>query len=110
MYDSALMAEWLATSSLNSRQREQLADLGVTREAIQRAGDLAWARFSTIGGRCYTPSPAGDVMIIMAATGSGLRLFTKHSPQQKRRVVRQPRSHARLNCMIERKYHASQPS
>ncbi len=95
-----LMAEFLGTASLNSTQRRQLADLGVTREAIQRAGDLAWARVSTIGGGCYSPSPAGDVMIFMAATGSGLRLFTKHSPPQKRRVVRQPRNHARLNRMI----------
>ncbi len=110
MFDPDLMGERLATPALNSRQLRQLEDLGVTREAIQRAGDLGWARVSTIGGRCYTPSPAGDMMIIMAATGSGLRLFTKHSPPQKRRVVRQPRSHARLNCMIERKYHAAQPS
>ena len=62
--DPDLMAEWLATPSLNSRQRKQLADLGVTREAILRAGDLGWARVSTIGGRCYSPSPAGDVMVI----------------------------------------------
>ena len=63
--DPDIMAEWLATPSLNSRQRQQLDDLGVTREAIQRAGDLGYARITNIGGRCYTPSDAGDVMIIM---------------------------------------------
>ncbi len=58
-----IMAEWLGTASLNSRQRRQIEDLGVTREAIQRGGDLGWARVSTVG-RCYTPSPAGEVAII----------------------------------------------
>ena len=62
--DLNLEAEWLATPSLNSRQRRQLEDLGITREAVHRAGGLGWARVSTIGGRCYTPSPAGDVAII----------------------------------------------
>ena len=62
--DLDLMAEWLTTSSINSKQRRQLLDLGVTREAIHRTGGLAWARVSTIGGRCYTPSHAGDVMVI----------------------------------------------
>ncbi len=62
--DLNLTAEWAATSSINSRQRKQLEDLGVTREAILRAGDLGWARVSTIGGRCYSPSPAGAVMVI----------------------------------------------
>ena len=62
--DPDLMLEWLATPSLNSRQRKQLESLDVTREAIDRAGGLA-ARISTIGGRCYSPSPAGDVMVIM---------------------------------------------
>lgn len=59
-----LMAEWLATPSLNSHQRRQLQHQGVTHEAIQRAGGLAWARVSTIGGRCYTPSAVGDVKVI----------------------------------------------
>ena len=63
--DLDLMVEWLATSSLNSRQRRQLEEQGVTREAIQRNGGLGWGRISTIGGRCYSPSPAGDVMVIM---------------------------------------------
>ena len=63
--DPDLMVEWLATFSLISRQRKQLADLGVTREAIVRGGDLGWTRVTDIGGRCYTPSPAGDVMVIM---------------------------------------------
>jgi hypothetical protein len=62
--DLDLMAEWLATPSLNSRQRRQLEDLGITREAILRTGGLGWARVATVGGRCYTPSPAGDVMVI----------------------------------------------
>ena len=61
--DLNLMAEWLGTSSLNSRQRRQLEDLGVTREAIQRGGGLAWVRVATVG-RGYTPSDAGEVMII----------------------------------------------
>jgi hypothetical protein len=55
-----IMAEWLATAALNSRQRYQIEDLGVTREAIHRAGGLGWARVSTIGGRCYDPSDTGD--------------------------------------------------
>ena len=62
--DLDLTAEWLGTSPLNSRQRKQLADLGVTREAIQRGGDLGWARVIDIGGRCFTPDPAGNVMLI----------------------------------------------
>ena len=62
--DPDLMAEWTATSSLNSRQRHQLENLGVTREPIQRAGDLGWARVTDVGGRCYSPSDAGDVMLI----------------------------------------------
>ena len=62
--DLDLLSEWLATSSLNSRQRHQLEDLGVTHEAAQRAGGLGWARVSTIGGRCYTPRTAGDVRVI----------------------------------------------
>ena len=63
--DPDLMAEYLATFSLNSRQRQELKDLGVTREAVHRCGGLACTRISTIGGRCYSPSPAGDVMVIM---------------------------------------------
>ena len=58
-------AEWLGTPSLHSRQRRQIEGLGITREAIHRAGGLGWARVSTIGGRCYTPSPAGDVLVIL---------------------------------------------
>ncbi len=65
--DPDLMAEWLATPSLNSRQRKQLEELGVTREAILRAGGLGWARVSTIGGRCYTPRDAGEVKFIVPA-------------------------------------------
>jgi len=62
--DLNLMAEWLATPSLHSRQRCQIEDLGITREAIQRAGDLGWARVAPVG-RCFTPSPAGDVKMIL---------------------------------------------
>ena len=62
--DPNLSAEWLGTSSLNSRQRQQLEEQGVAREATHRCGGLGWTRISTIGGRCYTPSPAGDVMLI----------------------------------------------
>ena len=64
MTELCLMVEWLATPGLNSKQRKQLADFGVPHEAAQRAGDLGWARVSTIGGRCYSPSDAGDVMVI----------------------------------------------
>ena len=63
MMELDLMAEWAATPSLNSRQRKQLEELGVTREATQRAGGLGWARVS-IAGRLYVPSHAGDVAII----------------------------------------------
>ena len=59
-----LMAEWLATPSINSRQRRQLAGLGATREAVHRCGGLGWARIS-IAGRVYMPSSAGDVAMIM---------------------------------------------
>ena len=66
MYAPDLLAEWTtAVYSLNSKQRHQLEDLGVNREAILRAGDLGWTRVIDIGGRCYTPDPAGNVMIIM---------------------------------------------
>lgn len=61
--DLDLMAEWAATPSLNSRQRRQLEDLGVTREAEHRCGGLGWARVSTTG-RLYMPSNAGDVAIV----------------------------------------------
>ena len=64
-HDLNLTAEWLSTASLNSRQRRQLEDLGVAHEAAERAGGLGWERVSTIGGRCYTPSTAGDVRVIM---------------------------------------------
>lgn len=59
-----LLAEWLTTPILLKSQRRQLEELGVTREAIHRAGGLGWARVST-AGRVYTPSDAGDVAIIM---------------------------------------------
>ena len=59
-----LMPEWLATPSLNSRQLRQLEELGVTREAMHRAGGLGWARVSTTG-RLYMPSDTGDVAFIM---------------------------------------------
>ncbi len=58
-----LMAEWLVTPSLNSRQRHQLEGLGVTREAVHRASGLGWARVSTTG-RLFHPADAGDVMLI----------------------------------------------
>ena len=58
-----LMAEWLGTPSLNSRQRRQLEERDVTREAIHRAGGLGWARIST-AGRLYTTCDASDVALI----------------------------------------------
>lgn len=74
--DLDLMGEWLATSSINSKQRRQLEDLDVTREATLRGGGLAWARVSTVGGRCYAPSPAGDVMVIQPVwTGPAPSIF-----------------------------------
>ena len=59
----ALTPEWLATPSLNSRQRRALEAEGVTREAVHRCGGLGWARVSTMG-RLYMPSDVGDVAII----------------------------------------------
>ena len=61
---TALLPEWLATPSLNSRQRREIESLGVTREAMHRCGGLGWARVSTTG-RLYLPGNAGDVVIIM---------------------------------------------
>ncbi len=61
--DPNLMPEWLGTPDLNSRQRRQLEDLGVTRKATLRAGHLGWARVSTTG-RLFTPTDVGDVMIV----------------------------------------------
>ncbi len=58
-----LAREWLATPSLNSRQRREIEALGVTREAVHRSGGLGWARVSTTG-RLYGPADAGDVAII----------------------------------------------
>ena len=60
----SLAREWLATPSLNSRQRRQIEDMGVTREAVHRASGLGWSRVSTTC-RLYMPSNAGDVAIIM---------------------------------------------
>ena len=66
MQPDDLVKEWLATPSLNSRQRRELEAGGVTREAIHRCGGLGRARVS-IAGRGYTPTDAGDVMIIQPA-------------------------------------------
>ena len=57
------MAEWLGTPGLLKRQRRQLEEFGVTREAIHRCGGLGWARVS-ITGRLFMPSDAGDVALI----------------------------------------------
>ena len=65
---TALLPEWLATPSLNSRQRGQLEELGVTREATYRCGGLGWSRVSTTG-RLYMPSDSGDVMLIQPVWG-----------------------------------------
>ena len=59
-----LAREWLATPSLNSRQRQAIEALGVIREAGHRCGGLGWARVATTG-RLYMPSDAGNVAIIM---------------------------------------------
>ena len=59
-----LMGEWLATPSLNSRQRGQVEALGVTQEAVHRCGGLGWTRVATTG-RLYQHDDAGDVAIIM---------------------------------------------
>jgi hypothetical protein len=69
MTDLDIMAEWLMTPSPNSRQRQQLAQLGVTREAIDRAGGLGWSRIWTTG-RGYIPSNTGDVMLIQPVWAS----------------------------------------
>ncbi len=61
--DLDLIAEWLATPCLNSRQRTQLEELGITREAVHRGAGLGWGRVSTTG-RLYMPSDSGDVMLI----------------------------------------------
>ena len=58
-----LAAEWLATPDLNSRQYRQLAELGVSWQAIHRCGGLGWARIATIGS-LYAPSGDGDVAAI----------------------------------------------
>ncbi len=41
--DLNLEAEWLGTPSLNSRQRRQIEGMGVSREAVHRAGGLGCA-------------------------------------------------------------------
>ena len=70
-----LLAEWLATPSLLKRQRRQLEELGVSREAVHRAGGLGWARVSTTG-RLYMPSDSGDVMLIQPVwAGSAPSIF-----------------------------------
>ncbi len=63
-----LAREWLATPSLNSRQRAQLEEKGVAREAVHLAGGLGWARVATTG-RLYMPSDAGDVIVIQPVWG-----------------------------------------
>ena len=63
-----LLAEWLATPCLLKRQRRELEEFGVTREAIHRAGGLGWARVST-AGRLFMSSDAGDVALIQPVWG-----------------------------------------
>lgn len=58
-----LIAEWLSTPGLNSKQRRQIEDLGVTHQAALRAGGLGWARISTTG-RGYMASDIGEVALI----------------------------------------------
>ncbi len=63
-----LAREFLATLSPLKRHHQQLQELGVTRDAVHRAGGLGWARVST-DGRLYMPSDSGDVMLIQPVWG-----------------------------------------
>ncbi len=66
----SLIAELLAASDLNARQRQVLFDLGVSWEAIRRAG-LGVTRIQT-AGRTYLPSADGHRHIVQPVwAGSG---------------------------------------
>ncbi len=58
-----LLAEWLATPSINTHQSGQLENLGVSRQAILRGGGLGWARVCATG-RLYEPSATGGIAFI----------------------------------------------
>ena len=58
-----LVAEWINAPSLNSRQRQKLEELGVTRESTERCGGIGWDRITTTG-RLYAPLPVGEIAAI----------------------------------------------
>ena len=64
MIDLDLMREWLALPSPGAGDLRLLAQHGVAREAIHRAGGLAVARIDT-GGRLWAPEPAGTPAFIL---------------------------------------------
>lgn len=58
-----LLAEWMSLPTLTKKQTHSLAAAGVSWEAIQRAGGLAWARVA-VTGRLFTPDTSGPVALI----------------------------------------------
>ena len=74
--DLDLMREWRDTDPITTEQISQLEDLGVTREAIQRAGGLGSALVRDIGGRIYTTDSDGVQAVVQAVwAGSAPSIF-----------------------------------
>ncbi len=80
---ASLVAEWLATRDLNARQRRRLADLGVSQEAMRRAGGLGVTRIQTTG-RTYLPSDDGRrhiVQPVWAGTAPSISAGVEEAPR-----------------------------
>ena len=64
MRPDQLLHEWLALPDVGRVGRKILGDLGVTRDAIHRAGGLARARIQVIG-RTWRPDLVGFPAVVM---------------------------------------------
>ena len=60
----SLVAEWLALPDLSANLTRRLADLGVGREAIRRAGSIGASRIHGIG-RAFTPAGYGRLHLVL---------------------------------------------
>ena len=61
---ASLIAEWLALPELSANLARRLADLGVGRDAIRRAGGLSASRIHQIG-RTFTPAGYGRLHLVL---------------------------------------------
>ncbi len=96
-----LMAEWMGAPDLLTRQRRELVEMGITREAVHRGGDLSWMRVSTTG-RLYVPSNSGDVMLIQPVwDGPAPSIYQAvENPQLADLIAWQPKEPTRWWCRL----------